>query len=75
MKNYVHSLARMANPPFGVPLLFLMHLCILPDKSVSYLVGLELPNILHQSVCFTILGDFTWRVSDYEELVGVTNGR
>ena len=30
------------------------------------------PNILHQSVCFTRIGDFTWRVSDCEELVGVT---
>jgi len=23
-------------------------------------------------VCFTMCGDFTWRVSDCEELVGVT---
>jgi len=30
------------------------------------------PNIYHQSVCFTRIGDFTWRVSDCEELVGVT---
>ena len=25
------------------------------------------------SVCFTRIGDFTWRVSDCEELVGVTH--
>ena len=24
----------------------------------------------HQSVCFTRIGDFTWRVSDCEELFG-----
>ena len=34
--------------------------------------GLGEPNIYHQSVCFTRNGDFTWRASDCEELVGVT---
>ena len=29
------------------------------------------PNIYHNLVCFTICGDFTWRVSDCEELVSV----
>ena len=33
------------------------------------------PIILHQSVGFTRSGDFTWRVSDCEELVGVTQRR
>ena len=28
----------------------------------------------HQSVCFTRIGDFTWRVSDCEELVGLFTG-
>ena len=28
------------------------------------------PNIYHQSVCFTRNRDFTWRVSDCEELGG-----
>jgi len=37
--------------------------------------GLGEPNIYHQSVCFTRTGDFTWRVSDCEELVGVTHRR
>ena len=32
--------------------------------------GLGEPNIYHQSVCFTMCGDFTWRVSDCEELSG-----
>jgi hypothetical protein len=29
------------------------------------------PKKLHPSVCFSRNGDFTWRVSDCEELVGV----
>jgi len=33
--------------------------------------GLREPNIQHQSVCFTRMWDFTWRVSDWEELVCV----
>ena len=37
--------------------------------------GLGEPNIYHQSVCFTRNGDFTWRVSDCEELVGGGNPR
>ena len=37
----------------------------------AYLVGrLEETKISHQSVCFTRISDFTWRVSDCEELVG-----
>ena len=32
------------------------------------------PNIYHQSVCFTRNRDFTWRVSDCEELVGGFTG-
>ena len=39
----------------------------------SYLVSLGEPNVYHKSVCFTRIGDFTWRVSDCEELVGVTH--
>jgi hypothetical protein len=42
---------------------------------VSQLVGLGEPNIYHNSECFTRKWDFTWGVSDYEELVGVTNRR
>jgi len=37
------------------------------------LFSLVEPNILHQSVCFTRKWDFTWRVSDCDELVGGTN--
>ena len=32
----------------------------------------DYPSTKNQSVCFTRIGDFTWRVSDCEELVGVT---
>ncbi len=33
----------------------------------AYLVGrLEETKISHQSVCFTRISDFTWRVSDYK---------
>ena len=32
--------------------------------------GFVEPNIYHQSVCFTRIGNFTWTVSDCEELVG-----
>ena len=38
-----------------------------------HISGLEEPNIYHQSVCFTRMWDFTWRVSDSEELVGEIN--
>ena len=32
-------------------------------------------KLLYQHlICFTIIGDFTWRVSDCEELVGVSKG-
>jgi len=41
----------------------------------SYLVSLGEPNVYHESVCFTRIGDFTWRVSDCEELVGVIHRR
>ena len=41
-------------------------------KVKYYGLVLEEPNIYHNLVCFTICGDFTWRVSDCEELVGVT---
>ena len=30
------------------------------------------PNIYHHLVCFTRMWDFSWRVTDREELVGVT---
>ena len=30
--------------------------------------GLGEPNIYQNLVCFTMCGDFTWRVSDCEEL-------
>ena len=33
------------------------------------------PNIYQNLVCFTRIMDFTWRVSDCEELVGVTHRR
>jgi len=36
------------------------------------IIGLGEPNIYQNLVCFTRIGDFTWRVSDCEELVGVT---
>ena len=32
--------------------------------------GFVEPNIYHQSVCFTRIGNFNWTVSDCEELVG-----
>ena len=35
--------------------------------------GLGEPNIYHQSVCFTRMGDFTWRVYDRVEFVGEVN--
>jgi len=43
---------------------------------VPYLVGVlgEL-NIYHNLVCFARNGDFTLRVSDTEELVGVIHSR
>ena len=37
--------------------------------------GLGEPNIYHDSGCFTRMWDFTWRVPDCEELVGVTHRR
>ena len=40
----------------------------------SYLVSLGEPNVYHESVCFTRIGDFTWRVYDCEELVGLLTG-
>ena len=40
----------------------------------SYLVSLGEPNVYHESVWFTRIGDFTWRVSDCEELVGLLTG-
>ena len=40
----------------------------------SYLVSLGEPNVYHESVCFTRIGDFTWRVSDCDELVGLLTG-
>jgi len=36
--------------------------------------GLGEPNIYQNLVCFTRIGDFTWRVSDCEELVGYSQG-
>ena len=35
---------------------------------------LEEPDTYHDLGVFTRIGDFTWRVSDCEELVGVTTG-
>ena len=40
----------------------------------SYLVSLGEPNVYHESVCFTRIGDFTWSVSDCDELVGLLTG-
>ena len=37
--------------------------------------GLGKPKLYQNMWCFTIIGDFTWRVSDCEELVGVTHRR
>ena len=37
--------------------------------------GLGEPNIYQNLVCITRSGDFTWSVSDCEELVGVTHRR
>ena len=42
---------------------------------VSYLVILGEPYIYQNLGDFTRKWDFTWRVSDCEELVGVTNRR
>ena len=36
------------------------------------IIGLGEPNIYHNYGDFTRIGDFTWRVPDCEELVGVT---
>jgi len=33
------------------------------------------PYMYHHSVCFTRIGDFTWSLSDCQELVGVTHRR
>ena len=41
----------------------------------SLLVGLGEPYILQNLVDFTRIGNFTWRVSDWEELVGDTHRR
>ena len=37
------------------------------------IIGLGEPNIYHDSGDFSRMWDFTWRVSDCEELVGVTH--
>ena len=37
------------------------------------IVVLGEPNIYHHLVDFTRIGDFTWRVSDCEELMWVTH--
>jgi len=37
--------------------------------------GLGEPNLYQNMGDFTRIGDFTWRVSDCEELVGVTHRR
>ena len=37
----------------------------------SYLVSLGEPNIYHDSVGFTRIEGFTWRVSDCEDLLAV----
>ena len=42
--------------------------------SIGFLFGLREPNIYQNLGDFTRNGDFTWRVSDCEELVGVTHG-
>ena len=43
-------------------------------NSIEYPIsGLGEPNIYHDSGCITRNGDFTWRVSDCEELVGEVN--
>ena len=39
------------------------------------MVSLGEPNIYQNLGGFTRIGDFTWRVSDCEELVGVTHRR
>ena len=44
-------------------------------KLKSYWLCIRKPNIYHNLVCFTMCGDFTWRLSDSEELVGVTHMR
>ena len=36
----------------------------------THIGRLEEPQISHESVCFTRIGEFTWSVSDCEELVG-----
>ena len=36
--------------------------------------GLGKPKLYQNLVCFTRIGDFTWRVSDCEELVGGFTG-
>ena len=46
----------------------------IPYNCVQYTYFLAVVNtyILLVGGCFTRIGDFTWRVSDCEELVGVT---
>ena len=36
--------------------------------------GLGKPKLYQNMWCFTRIGDFTWRVSDCEELVGLLTG-
>ena len=43
-----------------------------PSKLKKWILGE--PNILHQSGCFTRIGEFTRRVSECEELVGLLTG-
>ena len=37
--------------------------------------GYRRTQLYHQSVCFTRIGDFTWRLSDCDEIEGVTHRR
>ena len=41
-------------------------------EGMGILLSVIINNIEHQSGCFTRMWDYTWRVSDCEELVGVT---
>ena len=44
---------------------------LMKDRYYRVIKGLS-NNNKHQSVCFTRTWDFEWRMSDCEELVGVT---
>jgi len=58
-----------------LPTQFLTKCIFSVNKITTLFKGCQDLYTLCGEVCFQKCGDFTWRVSDYEELVGVTHGR